>query len=127
MNICIVGSMRNFGRMEEIGRQLEKQGHKVTLPLDKSEGSFAEKATAKAEFMRHMFDNIKECDSILAVNDSPRGGMEGYIGPNTFLQLGLGMSLGKPLFALARWDPNLPYNDELSAMGINQLDLKLPF
>ena len=124
MNICLVGSLRDYDRMEEIGGELRKNGNTVVLPLDESEERFADRVEAKAEFMRHMSENIKSCDSILAVNDNERDGRLGYIGPNTFLQLGIGMSLGKPLFALAKWDPNLPYNDELSAMGIQMLNVR---
>ncbi len=95
-------------------------------PLDMSDRRPTERMQAKKEFMKGMFDQIGKCEAILAVNDRPRGGMQGYIGPNTFLQLGMGMSLGKPLFSLAKWDARLPYAEELDAMGINMLDLKLP-
>jgi nucleoside 2-deoxyribosyltransferase len=127
MNICLVGSMRDYARIQEIGRTLERQGHVTTIPIDMSEARFGDRKQAKATFMRQMFENIRGCDAVLAVNDRPRGGVQGYIGPNTYLQLGMGMSLGKPLFSLAKWDANLPYNEELEAMGIGQLDVKLPF
>lgn len=118
--------MKDRGRIQEIGSALTRQGHKVTMPLDTSETRFSDRKQSKALFMKEMFNKIKDCDSVLAVNDSSRGGLRGYIGPNTFLQLGMGMSLGKTLFSLAKWDEQLPYNDELEAMGIQQLDIALP-
>ena len=127
MHICLIGSLRDIDRIQQIARELQKKGHTTIVPVDASENRFSDRKQTKAEFMKKMFDNIKNCDAVLAVNDASRGGQQGYIGPNTFLQLGMGMSLGKALFSLARWDTRLPYNEELEAMSINTLDLKLPF
>jgi nucleoside 2-deoxyribosyltransferase len=125
MTICVIGSLRDIHRIQDIAGLLRNRGHQVLLPLDTSAGSFADRQQAKREFMKGMYDQIKKCDTVLVVNDLPRGTMKGYIGPNSFLQLGLGMALGKSLFALEKWDENLPYNEELNAMGISLLDLKL--
>lgn len=127
MNICLVGSMRDIARIKEIGGELEQRGHRVIMPVDTSEARFSDRAKAKHDFMRGMFENVQRCEAVLAVNDVPRGGMDGYIGPNTFLQLGMAMALGKPLFSLKQWDQRLPYSEELNAMGINLLDIRLPF
>lgn len=126
MTICLVGSMRDLGRIQEIAGELKQRGHRVILPLDTSSARFADRVKAKHDFMQGMFTNIRQCDSVLAVNDIPRGGMEGYIGPNTFLQLGMAMALEKPLFSLKPWDQRLPYTEELNAMGINLLDIRFP-
>jgi nucleoside 2-deoxyribosyltransferase len=127
MNLCLVGSMRDMSRIQEIALELKQRHHHVLTPMDLSEGKFADKNRTKSEFMKGMFEQIKQCEAVLAVNDSTRAGIKGYIGPNTFLQLGMAMALGKPLFCLAKWDEHLPYKEELDAMNINQLDLKLPF
>lgn len=126
MNICLVGSMRDYDRIIDISQTLKQRGHSVIVPIDQSETRGANMAMQKNAFMKGMFDNIKKCEAILAVNDRDRGGYKGYIGANTFLQLGLGMSMGKPLFCLAKWDPKLPYKEELDAMGIQFLDVKNP-
>jgi nucleoside 2-deoxyribosyltransferase len=127
MNICLVGSMRNYDRMVRLASDLEARGHTVEVPVDLSEGGFADRRKEKAEFMRRMFDTIKECDTILAVNDEARTGYKGYIGPNTFLQLGMGFALGKRLFCLEQWDAKLPYDEELRAMNIQKLDIQIRF
>jgi nucleoside 2-deoxyribosyltransferase len=127
MNICVIGSLRDGERIQEIARELKSKGHSVHTPIDQSEARFADRVQAKHDFMKGMFDQIKNCEAVLAVNDSDRGGMHGYIGPNTFLQLGMAMALSKPLFCLAKWDERLPYAEELNAMGINLLNIKLPF
>ena len=127
MNICLVGSLRDSERIQEIARELKQKGHHVLTPLDQSEARFADRVQSKHEFMKGMFNQIGQCEAVLAVNDVNRGGVRGYIGPNTFLQLGMAMAQNKLLFSLAPWDEHLPYAEELNAMGISQLDLKLPF
>lgn len=126
MNICLVGSMRDLDRIQEIATELKARGNTVMLPIDTSGGRFGDRVTAKSAFMKGMIEQIKKCEAVLAVNDRPRGGLEGYIGPNTFLQIGIAMSIGKPLFCLSKWDERLPYKEELDAMGINLLDIHLP-
>ncbi len=123
MNVCLVGSMRNLVRMKELGKELENRGHRVTLPVDLSEAGMVDRAKQKTLFMKRMFDEIKDCDAILAVNDETRSGYEGYIGANTFLELGMGFAIGKQLFCLDHWDPKLPYDEELRAMSIQKLDI----
>ena len=127
MHVCIVGSMRNLVRMKELGKELENRGHQVTLPVDMSEDKLADRSKRKAVFMRTMFDEIKDCDAILAANDETRQGYEGYIGANTFLELGMGYALGKQLFCLENWDKRLPYEEELRAMSISKLDVRQRF
>ena len=127
MNICLVGSMRNLERMQQLAKDLEARGHTVQIPVDLSEGGFANRVQEKAQFMRQMFDTIKSCDTILAVNDEERGGYGGYIGANTFLQLGMGFAMEKQLFCLEEWDHRLPYDEELRAMNIHKLDIQIRF
>ena len=127
MNICVIGSMRDLDSMEHIANSLKERGDRVTLPVDPSETRFADRPEAKREFMKNLHDKVKQCDSVLVVNDSPRAGYDNYIGPNTFLTMGVAMSLGKDLFALAKWDSKLPYNEELEAMGVNILDIQKRF
>jgi len=127
MNICLVGSLRNLTRMRQLAGDLKDRGHTVHLPVDTSEESFTDRLQEKAEFMRRMFDEIKECDTILVVNDEQRLSYTGYIGPNTFLQLGMGFALGKRIFCLQEWDKKLPYDEELRAMNIQKLDIQVRF
>lgn len=126
MNVCLVGSMRNYERMIRLSQHLRERGHTVQVPVDISEQSFADRMQAKARFMKEMYEIIKSCDQVLAVNDEQRVGYSGYIGPNTFLQLGMAFGMGKSLYSLSEWDPRLPYDEELRAMNIKKLDITLP-
>lgn len=119
--------MRDFERIRDIAEELKQQGRKVLTPLDTSGARFADRTQAKNEFMKGMYEQIKQCDSVLVVNDRTRNGINGYIGPNTFLQLGMAMALGKTLYALSKWDDKLPYDEELQAMGINVIDIQKRF
>jgi len=125
MTTCVIGSMRDLNRIQDIAGLLRDRGQKVVLPLDTSGALFGDHAKAKHDFMQGMYEQIKKCDAVLVVNDAERGGLNGYIGPNSFLQLGMAMAMGKTLYALDKWDERLPYNEELGAMGITLLDLKL--
>lgn len=127
MNICLIGSMRNLTRMERLAEDLRQRGHTVRVPIDLSEEGFSDRLQEKAEFMRRMYDEIQNCDTILVVNDEQRLAYQGYIGPNTFLQLGIGFALEKQLFCLHPWDPKLPYDEELRAMNIQKLDIQIRF
>ncbi|MBI5654625.1 nucleoside 2-deoxyribosyltransferase [Candidatus Uhrbacteria bacterium] len=127
MTTCVIGSMREYDRIQDIAGQLKQKGRKVLTPLDVSGDRFADHVQAKNEFMRGMYDQIKQCDAVLVVNDRTRNGIQGYIGPNTFLQLGMAMALGKTLYALNKWDDKLPYDEELQAMGINVIDIQNRF
>jgi len=127
MTTCVIGSLREYDRIKDIGESLKEMGHKVLLPLDMSGAHFADRFQTKNKFIRGMYDQIKQCDSVLVVNDLERDGMKGYIGPNTFLQMGMALSLGKSIYALAKWDERLPYNEELQAMDVKMLDLQRRF
>ncbi|MDQ7814728.1 MAG: nucleoside 2-deoxyribosyltransferase [Patescibacteria group bacterium] len=127
MTTCVIGSLRNLARLQDIAEILRQKGQKVLVPIDTSSAHFADRVKTKNEFMKSMYEQIKSCDAVLVANDTPRGGLEGYIGPNTFLQLGMAMALDKRLYALAKWDKNLPYDEELEAMGINVIDIQQRF
>lgn len=127
MTTCVIGSLRNLARLKDIAEILRQKGQKVLVPVDTSGAHFADRVKTKNEFMKGMYEQIKSCDAVLVANDAPRGGMEGYIGPNTFLQLGMAMALGKRLYALAKWDKKLAYDEELEAMDINVIDIQQRF
>lgn len=112
--------------MLRLSTHLKEQGHSVKVPVDVSSQGFADRKQEKHKFMKEMFGIISDCDQVLAVNDEQRTGYQGYIGPNTFLQLGMAFGLGKSLYCLSAWDERLPYNEELQAMNIKKLDISLP-
>ncbi len=124
MKIIICGSMSASKEMVEVEKQLLALGHEVVLPefthdyaamftVDKAH---TESARNKVQYdlIRIHFDKIKAGDAILVVNVE-RYGISGYIGGNSFLEMGFAFVLDKPIYLLNQL-PECSYRDELEAM-----------
>ena len=110
--------------MVEAKKKLVELGHEVILPEFTEE--YAEMKTfgkihiessrnkIKYDLIRGYFDKIKESDVVLIANIE-RKGIEGYIGGNSFLEMGFAFVLDKPIYLLHNI-PNLSYRDEIEAM-----------
>ncbi len=124
MHIVICGSMSASREMLEAQMKLQSLGHIVTLPeftrdyagMKTISKRHTESARNKErhDLIRGYFTVIKSGDAILIVNVR-RKGINGYIGGNTFLEMGFAHVLGKPIYCLnpvAKMD----YIDEILAM-----------
>ncbi len=111
--------------MRDAQRALEKLGHTVVVPkslnLIEREGFQKPKtvserlaAEAKHDFIREHFRAIASSDAILVVNPEHHG-ILGYIGGNTFLEMGVAFYLGKKIYLLLPI-PAMDYELELAAM-----------
>lgn len=67
------------------------------LPPQTSEEKI--KGKIKHDFIRKHFQKIEESDAILVLNYS-KNGIKNYIGPNTFLEIGIAYYLQKKIFLL---------------------------
>lgn len=125
MIIAICGSLNFVKEMRVAEKELRRLGHKVYLPksLDLIEKhGFVKpttvagrlKAEAKHNFIGEHFKKIKASDAILVVN-SPKKGIKGYIGGNTFLEMGAAFYLKKKIYLLCPV-PKMDYELELQAM-----------
>jgi len=125
MKIHICGSMTFYREMRVIQSKLNASGHEVTVPMGTNEEIPVEARTdltheelidAKIEFdfIRMNFRKIDEADSILILNYEKKG-IVGYIGGNTFLEMGYAFGLRKKIFTLHSV-PNLDYSAEMHAM-----------
>ncbi|MEK7533081.1 MAG: hypothetical protein AAB542_01490 [Patescibacteria group bacterium] len=125
MTIAICGSLSFHRDMRRIQRALETLGHKTIVPkslrLIESEGfqkprTVSERlaAEAKYDFIREHFRNIEQSDVILVVNPKHHK-IAGYIGGNTFLEMGIAFYLGKTIYLLNPI-PRMDYELELAAM-----------
>jgi hypothetical protein len=124
MKIIICGSMSAYREMSNIKKVLEKMGHFVQMPslnnLDKeldTEGNTVEISNIKIEqdLIRKYFKKIKKSDAILVIN-TEKNNISGYIGGNTFLEIGFGHVQDKKLFILNSYSKEIPYYDEIDAM-----------
>jgi len=124
MKITICGSMKLCRKMLEIKNELQKKGYEVILPkyteeyaeMDTSDHVHNESVKNKIEhdLIRQYFDEIKESDAVLIVNNTLNK-IENYIGGNSFLEMGFAHVLNKKIFLLNPI-PEISYKDEIMAM-----------
>ena len=136
MKIVICGSIDFTPQIKNAADKLNELGHDVEIPLtsrriiegeltleefqreklDKGDGAFRANALRKIkdDVIRYYFGLIKEADAILVLNLEKRG-VPGYIGGNTFLEMGFAHVLRKKIY-LYHDIPELPYADEIRAM-----------
>ena len=134
MNITICGSILFIDKMISDKNALEDAGHTVMIPgfvaRDKNGNAMSQeefyrirKSGAmeqtwfeheKSRAMREHFEKIEKADAILVAN-YPKNGVDGYIGGNTLIEMGLALHLKKKIFLLSPI-PDMPYTEELIGM-----------
>lgn len=116
--------MQFHREMLDVKNHLEKRGFTVFTPSDldhieKNESYMEtdeERITAKIEydFIREHFKKIEQADAILILNYEKKG-IRGYIGGNTFLEMGYAFGLGKKVYLLYPV-PEMDYKTEMHAI-----------
>lgn len=124
MTITICGSMQFHQEMSVVKGQLEELGFKVHTPVELDNlahnetymSSDEQKITTKIEydFIREHFRKIEVSDAILVLNYDKKK-IDGYIGGNTFLEMGFAFGRGKKIFLLNPV-PKMDYFTEMHAM-----------
>lgn len=109
MIITICGSMQFHRAMAETKLILEQRGFTVHTPneLDSPTpnefylANDEERISAKIEYdlIREHFKKVELADTILVLNYDKKG-VQGYIGGNTFLEMGYAFGLGKKIYLL---------------------------
>ncbi|MCX6794136.1 MAG: nucleoside 2-deoxyribosyltransferase [Candidatus Gottesmanbacteria bacterium] len=110
--------------MAKAQEELEAQGLRVLVPIElgneKTNESFMsrdeDKISTKIEydFIREHFRKIEQSDAILILNYEKKG-VPGYVGGNTFLEMGYAFGLGKKIYLLYPV-PDMDYSVEMHAM-----------
>lgn len=96
--------------------ELEKRGYLVKLPeLEGSANVRASNLVEKQNAISNHFSKIAWADTILVLNLA-KSGEEGYIGPNTLMEIGLAFFLKKQIVLMNEIPEDLPYTEELLAM-----------
>ena len=125
MTIAVCGSLVFHKEMRAVQKLLESAGHTVFVPksLDLIEQQGFQKpvtveerlaAEAKYDFIREHFKKIEKADGVLVVNPRHHD-IDGYIGGNTFLEIGIAFYLGKKIY-LQYGIPKMGYELELASM-----------
>ncbi len=128
MKIVVVGSISFIEKMRVAAKQLESAGHKVTLPpsatLNQTKDYWDEvKSKKPEEFIKvgrernkKYFKEIKSADAILVMNLTKKG-IDGYIGANTLMELGVAFEHNKKIFLY-----NAPSKDFFAAEELSYMD-----
>ncbi|MBN2459223.1 hypothetical protein JXB28_02970 [Candidatus Woesearchaeota archaeon] len=131
MKIAICGSMAFAKDMLSVKKELEKRGHKVTVP-DRTEkhadGTIRNEdkwEKIELDVIKAYFNEIKKNDAIIVINKD-KNNVKGYVGGNSLIEIAFAHVLGKKIFLLNSI-PNMSYSDEIAAMKPviinNNLDL----
>lgn len=114
MRIAVCGSMIFSQEMLDAKKVLESKGYEVALPDGVAEyiadpsltgklkdTSRAEDAKRKIErdLIKRHYKEIKASDAILVINKEKKG-IKGYIGGNSFLEMGFAHVLDKKIFTM---------------------------
>lgn len=127
MRIVICGSIAFAREMKEVAESLEKGGDEVVYPEPRVKGEerMEETAGIKKEFdlIRGYFQKIKESDAVLIMN-LQKNEIDGYIGANTFLEIGFAYALSKKIFL---WNPvpKMWNTDEINAMDVTVVNREI--
>ncbi len=146
MKITICGSIAFYEQMEDMKGKLEQKGHEILIPLLGTEasdfgggrkvyfGKYIEDHgginafptghkiwNMKEEAMRDHFEKIDWCEAILVANYKKRN-LEGYIGGNTLIEMGIAFYAHKPMYIFNPVSSALPYIDEILGMKPIMLD-----
>lgn len=136
MHIVICGSLVFAKEMDDLKTELKELGFGVSIPPTaekilsgefkledmqqlKEEGKHFG-LTIKNDAIRRYYEAIKQGDAVLIANFEKKG-IPGYIGGNTFLEMGFAHVLDKPLYVLNPL-PDMSYADEMHAMQPTILD-----
>ncbi|MFA6754166.1 MAG: NUDIX hydrolase [Candidatus Paceibacterota bacterium] len=121
MKIVICGSMSFSKEMLKTEEALKKLGHEVVLPEFvndhanfSGEGEMPENEE-KGDLIKKHFEEIRKSDAILVLNIE-RKKIKGYVGGNSFLEMGFAFVLNKSIY-LFEQIPDIGYKDEIEAMS----------
>jgi len=130
MKIAICGSLDFTEEIKILADALEARGFEVEIPptsrlilggeltveqvkAEKADGTFSERAT-KVDAIRRYWKIIQTADAVLIANYDKKG-VTGYVGGNTFLEIGFAHVLDKQIY-LVNAIPDMPYTDEIKTM-----------
>ncbi len=141
MKLTICGSIAFYTEMESLRDELAALGHAVKIPELKDEAPEELGGDKKVYFGKYIEDNgginafpaghtiwdhkenailthydkIDWCDAIVVANYDKRG-IEGYIGGNTLIEIGVAFYQKKPIYILNPVSSSLSYKVEILGM-----------
>lgn len=134
MKITICGSIAFYDEMTKAQHRLESMGHQIKLPPHQVQDEHGQMIPVqqyyqirktsdeadtwvwgrKQEAMMNHFEEVAWADAIVVMNCA-KNGIDGYIGANTLLEMGLALYLRKKIYLLNSV-PDISYREELLGM-----------
>jgi hypothetical protein len=138
MKICLCASVSAYQELILVKNLLAAEGHVVVAPTlalqmeagdsfdNLQESAAQEDATPdrKGAIMREHLEKIAKCEAILVINQ-PKHGIDGYVGPNVLIEMGIAFYFGKQIFLLNTLDTKSTVRDEVFGMGAVELSGRL--
>jgi nucleoside 2-deoxyribosyltransferase len=117
MKITLCTSAKFFDRLYSIKEELESRDYEVLLPSMMDYHHLEEDALAKIQYnlIKNHFRKIDSSDAIYVANYD-KNNIAGYIGGNSFLEMGKAFDKGIPIFLMNDIPKELSYKEELIAM-----------
>lgn len=118
--------MKFYQEMNDAASVLKKHGHEAITPVmemeeeQKALASTEEMKRLKEEVIRKHANHIEQADAILVVNYT-KNNIEGYIGANSFLEMGFAFLIRKPIYTLFDLPTQGFGTDELLGLGTTSL------
>lgn len=117
MKIVIVSSMQFYKKLLKIKKHLEKQKHKVIIPLP--DNHYKNISDIKRISMNDFNKALKKSDAILVANFD-KDSNKNYIGSNSLMEIGMAYILKKKIFILNE----IPDNCKIELKAIKATELK---
>jgi len=133
MKVTICGSIAFIDEMQAVKQELEALGHEVRMPptevadgdgnalpvmefykIRKGGPSDSWVWDEKEVAIKRHFKKIEWCDAILVLNHD-KNDINGYVGANTLMEMGLALHLGKRIF-MVKGIPEISYKEEILGM-----------
>lgn len=126
--IFIAASMNFYEELVSIESKLLTLGFEVEIPVSaklmKEKNDFVVehfkgKTTSeqKGKYIKENFNNISSSNALLVINNE-KNNIQGYIGPNVLMEIGLAFHLNKTIYIWNQYPLDASYKDEMLALGV---------
>jgi len=130
--IFLCASMNFYQELVKIETDLVACGFEVDIPVSaktmKSKNDFEVAhfkgvftSAQKGQFIKENFANIAKSDAILVINNE-KNGIQGYIGANVLMEIGLAFYLNKQIYIWNEYPADSPYKEELLAFNVQVIN-----